>query len=81
MSIERGDTAHTFLMGGHNWGGRKYMLGGGDTAHKLLMGGEIGVETQHNIEITLFSALLSLQEGFPTDAVVGGWVGGSSCIS
>ena len=50
----------------------KYMLGGGDTAHKLLMGGTIGVGTPHNIERTWFSALLSLQEGFPTDAV-GEW--------
>ena len=46
------------------------------TAHTLLMGGTIGVGTPHNIERTWFSALLSLQEGFPTDAVVvvvGGW--------
>ena len=56
--------------------GGKHMLGGGDTAHKLLMGGTIGVGTPHNIERTWFSALLSLQEGFPTDAVVVGWVGG-----
>ena len=55
MSIERGYTAHAFLMGEHNWGARKYMLvglGGGDTAHKLLMAGTIGVWTPHNIERT-----------------------------
>ena len=54
----RGDTAHTFLMGGTIGVGKKY-TGGGDTAHTLLMGGTIGVGTPHNIERIKVGTLLA----------------------
>ena len=52
MSTERGDTAHTFLKGGHNWGGGKIYAGRGGHRTYFVDGGTIGVGTPHNIERT-----------------------------
>ena len=39
MSTERGDTAHTFLKWGHNWGGGKIYAGRGEHSTYIVDGG------------------------------------------
>ena len=85
-----GGTPHIFSEQGANRGGghRTYFFEGvtigfwenhilGGWGHRTYFVN--GVGTPHTIERTRFSALLRIQDGFPTDAV-GGWVVGSAAL-